>query len=281
MTAIRQSAIVASRSARPLRHWPDAALERANGTLERVWRDWCARWQLTGAEVATSNACDGAAVADASAQSWATGRSLWLSTGSDDMRVALAKVLFNEDARTGAPIAQALVTDALSELLRAFGQVSAGNDRAADAAGDAPPAAERRRWSGALRVCLVALREDQPVSWHLHCSEPLASVLCGGLQPPSATGRAPLAAVTHAIDARPVAFKVLLDETTLTLGTLQSLRVGDVLPLSHRLDQALHVVSAGASRDTPAFCGAFLGSRDHHRAVELVPADSASPSIES
>jgi len=281
VTTSHHPAIAAPQAARALRHWSEAALERASRTLERAWRDWCTRWQLTGAQVTAWNACDDAAAGESGTPSWAAGRSLWLSTGSGDVHAALAQVLFNEDARSGAPIAQALVIDALSELLRGLGQSGAGNDRSADEASDAPPEAERRRWSGALRARLVALCGDRRVTWHLHCSEPLAGVLCGGTQPLSATGRAPLAETIDAIGARPLTLKVLLDETTVTLGTLQSLHVGDVLPLSHRLDRPLRVVPAGASPGALPFCDAFLGSRDHRRAVELVPAASASSSTES
>ena len=281
MTTSPSPASAASPAARALRHWPDAALERASDTLELAWRDWCARWQLTGAEVTAWNACDEAAASDAVLRAWTIGRSSWLSTGADDARATLAKVLFRHDSTTAAPIAQALAADALSDLLRALEQSSVGSDTTAGGRGDTPPEAELRRWSGALRVRLIALRDDQPVSWHLHCSEPLAGVLCGGVQPLSCASRAPLAEVADAIGPRPLVFKVLLDETTLTLGTLQSLHIGDVLPMAHRLDQPLRVVPAGASRDAPDFCAAFLGSRGDHRAVELVSTVSISPSTES
>ena len=281
MTATRPLAVVASQAARPLRHWPDAALERASRMLDNAWRDWCARWQLTGAEVATWNACDDAAAADSLGRAWTTGCSSWLSTGTDDAGATLAKLLFGHDSPTDAPIAQALAADALSDLLTALEQASARTDTTVSRMDDGPPEAELRRWSGALRVRLVALRDDHPVSWHLHCSEPLAAVLCGGVQPSSGASRAPLAQVADAIGARPLAFKVMLDETTLTLGTLQSLHVGDVLPLAHRLDQPLRVVPTDATRDAPSFCAAFLGSRGDHRAVELVPATPTSASIES
>lgn len=274
-------AILTAQAARPLRHWSNAALERAGQAIERAWRDWCARWQLTGAEAVAWNACDDSASADVVSHVWAAARSSWLSTGPNPVVGTLGKVLFRDGSPQGAPIAQALATEALSDLLRAIDQLSVGVDKVAGRGDDAPPAADLRRWSGALRVRLIALRDDQPVSWHLHCGERLAAVLCGGVPPTSSIGRAPLIELAEAMGARPVALKVFLDETTLTLGTLQSLHVGDVLPLSHRLDQPLRVVPAGATRDAPSFCAAFLGSRGHHRAVELVSAAPAPQSTAS
>jgi flagellar motor switch protein FliM len=106
-------------------------------------------------------------------------------------------------------------------------------------------------------------------------------LLCGAAQPGSAAGRPALAEVADAIAEQALRFQVCLDETTVTLGTLQSLHVGDVLPLSHRLDQPLRVVAHGASTPRSPFWAAYLGSRDHHRAVELVPAAPASHQIAS
>ena len=146
---------------------------------------------------------------------------------------------------------------------------------------DEPPESDLRRWSGAMRIRLELVRDGQITSFQLHVGAALASVLCGGLQAGSTIGRPALAEVTEAIGTRSLAFKVCLDETTLTLGTLQSLRVGDVLPLSHRLDQPLRVVEPGASPRNSPFCAAYLGSRDHHRAVELVPVASAFNQIDS
>ena len=281
--SLQPTAIVAAQAARPLRHWPDAALARARDAIERAWCDWCACWQVTAADVDARNACDDASSA---ARSWTPGRLSWLSTGADDAVDAMQALLFGREVqavRTSAPIAHELAAEALSDLVRsllALGS-SIGVQRKPEHDLDMPPEADGRRWSGALRVRLEAVRDGRTTSWHLHCSEPLATVLCGDVQPGSAAGRPALQGVADAIATQSLRFQVHLDETTLTLGTLQSLHVGDVLPLSHRLDQPLHVVAPGATGDTPPFCAAFLGSRGPHRAVELVPAASALQSPKS
>ena len=75
--------------------------------------------------------------------------------------------------------------------------------------------------------------------------------------------------VLAAIAARSVTLRVELAPVEVDLGTLQSLRVGDVLTLPHRLEQPLDLHAP----DAPATvaCTAYLGSRDGRRAVELIP----------
>ena len=281
--SLQSTAIVAAQAARPLRHWPDAALARARGAIERTWRDWCVRWQVTSADVDARNACDDASSA---ARSWTPGRLSWLSAGAEDAVDAMQALLFGREgqaAGTSAPIARELAAEALADLVRSFSALgsSIGGQRKPEHDLDMPPEVDGRRWSGALRVRLQTVRDGRTTSWHLHFGEPLAAVLCGGVQPGSAAGRPALQGVADAIATQSLRFQVCLGETTLTLGTLQSLRVGDVLPLSHRLDQPLQVVAPGATRETPPFCAAFLGSRGPHRAVELVPAASVFQSSES
>ena len=71
---------------------------------------------------------------------------------------------------------------------------------------------------------------------------------------------------------RRIALCVGLDDVLLDFATLGSLRCGDVLTLTHRLDQTLRVRVATGDRDTvePDLCGAVLGARGGRRAVELV-----------
>jgi hypothetical protein len=278
--ALQSKAILATQAARPLHHWSDASLERARQTLQRVGAEWCARWQLSVGEVVVVNACEDAALVASSAWPWTSTGSAWLSAGPDAGDSAMKALLFGRDRPGPAPassISQDLAAEALVDLLRSVAQLSASADKRPHRGDEAPPAADARRWSGAIRVRMDFARDDLQQSWHLHCGEVLASVLCGGVQRGAAGARPALAPVASALSARTLDFKVCLDDTTLTLGTLQSLHVGDVLPLAHRLDQPLRVIAPDAS----FFCAAYLGSRGQHRAVELVPAVSASPEIDS
>jgi len=265
--------IVSAQAARPLRHWSATQLQAAQRAVEGIWREWAARWQLSIHGVTALNACDAATPIEASV--WTRSGALWLSAGALPTAGALAALLFGEGTQADprSPIAQAVVAEAMADLSQRLGQIGTSKS---NAAGDEPSAKDVRRWSGALRFRLSVGRDARRVSWHLHCSEALAALLCGGVQQGSTAGRPALAQVADAIAGQALRFQVCLDETTVTLGTLQSLHVGDVLPLSHRLDQPLRVVAHGASSPRSPFCAAYLGSRDLHRAVELVPAAPAS-----
>lgn len=275
---LQSTAIVDAQSARPLRHWSDAQLARARGAIERVCLDWSARWQLSSGEIATFNACD-IASATATASAWERGPVFWLSSDQGDVAGSLQALLLgsNDKARPDSPIASGLANEAVADLLHALGQLSAGTGASGktNPANHKPPESDMQRWSGAIRIRFELVRDGQSTSFHLHVSEAMASVLCGGMQRSAVIARPALVEVTEAIATQSLDFKVTLDETTLTLGTLQSLHVGDVLPLSHHLDQPLHVVAPGVSHGASIFCAAYLGSRDHHRAVELVPAAPA------
>ncbi len=276
------TAIVAAPAARPLRHWSHAQLERALRAVERACHDWGARWQLAARATAAVNACDDAETADSPDRAWTRGHLLHLSAGVADATVALQALLFGPDkGPSNPPIAQELAAEALADLLRGLGQLGAGLGADGRSSAGAPAQADARRWSGAVRIRLELARDGHATTWHLQCSDALAAKLCGAPQLRAAAPRPALEQLADAIALQPLQFKVCLDATTLTLGTLQSLQLGDVLPLSHRLDVPLHVVGPDAPAGAPVFCAAYLGSRDHHRAVELVPAASATHSIES
>lgn len=69
----------------------------------------------------------------------------------------------------------------------------------------------------------------------------------------------------HALADRRVTLRVMLGGAQLNLGQIQALRVGDVIPLSHRLDAPAQVVGA----DGHQVCDGWLGQSEGHLAVEL------------
>ncbi|MEP6501867.1 MAG: FliM/FliN family flagellar motor C-terminal domain-containing protein [Betaproteobacteria bacterium] len=179
----------------------------------------------------------------------------------------MESVLFGQGS-DAAPTARAVATETLADLLRSLVDLVEGKHVGAPQAHPAatPPTSDSRRWSGALHFRIETLGGDNAAAWCVHVSEPIATALCGAVQQGSTQGRPPLVQVTAALAARTLSFQVYLDPTTLTLGALQSMRVGDVLPLSHRLDQPLRVVTPHLPADVPPFCAAYLGSRDNRRA---------------
>ncbi len=276
--SLQSNRVLPPQAARPLRHWSEAARERARSHVERIWSDWCARWQLANDGVSVLNACDSEA---AHATTWhrVAAHPLWLSTATPEVASpgdALQAMLFGQGrvrAPMGStPIAQDVAAESMADLVRGLSQLVNGNDRRGPSVGDSPPVADGRRWSGALAVHLAAGTQAGAIAWILQMGDSVAGNLCGPAPGEPVRSGAPLAQVTDALEGRRLSFSVLLHDTTLTLGNLQMLRIGDVIPLAHRLDQPLRIVAPHSADDALPLCAAYLGSRADFRAVELVPA---------
>ena len=280
MTARSSSPWADARAARPLRWWPEAALARADSGCVTAWNAWCAQWGVAAGTVRARNAGPEDGILPAGAWRRIASLPAWLSvdsTAPESVRDALRSMLFGSST-PASPIAEDVATASLDDLGRVLERVLAFVTASGSApeAGDSPPSVDARRWSGAVRVRLEATGRSGPVAFALHCSAPAAEALCGAAPARATAPRGGLASVVSAMGALPVTLKVELAPTTLTLGTLQSLRIGDVLPLSHRLDQPLRVADPAAPLGAPPFCSAYLGRRAGYRAVELVPLVNAS-----
>lgn len=136
----------------------------------------------------------------------------------------------------------------------------------------APPAAA---WSGALCVraawCggewTLALPWEAVVAAIGPDAKSASRVDTGAPSTPQAKTR-----LDHALADRRVTLRVMLEGAQLNLGQIQALRVGDVVPLSHRLDAPTLVVGS----DGRQVCDGWLGQSGGHLAVELsAPLSSA------
>lgn len=130
------------------------------------------------------------------------------------------------------------------------------------------PAEHFLPWSGALHVVLP-LRQELSVLLHIAPGRVAACSGNAGAQPISAQecgDRAQLIAVEQAIASRPERVHAMLTPVDITLGQLQSLRVGDVLLLPHSLEQRLQVQNDQAM----TLCHAHLGQVDGQRALALI-----------
>jgi hypothetical protein len=80
------------------------------------------------------------------------------------------------------------------------------------------------------------------------------------------------AAVLEALAGARVAFDLRLASVEMSLGTLATLRVGDILCTTHDLETplGLHTRNASDPDDLPV-CAAFLGRQGSRRAIELLP----------
>ena len=273
--------VVESRAARPLRHWSADALARARGAVERALVDWGRRWGLDARVRGVLNAVDAPA---ASGRAWAgvADDTSWIAAESGPVAAALDGLLFDTPIRGADSIGRDVAAASLADLLEHLARLASTPARRDAPPADAPPATDGRRWSGAVVMELVLDRGGRDDRLWLHCSERVSGVLCGGApRLATAAGRAPISGVAPAISRRPLRLTVRLDDSPVTLGMLQSLHPGDVLPLNHRLDASLNVSVADPAGRLDLLCAAYLGRRGPSRAVELVARASVSQQDQS
>jgi len=267
MSVARNASLLADGSrARALRAWSPAALARAAAGLEPVWRAWCERW---GCEARALGACEAHEAADTSTSWLAAGPgAVWIGA-TQAPALAIQAALFGEgSAAVIASDVAARACDDLVSAVRAF--AIPANGRAAGI--DEPLPEDLRRWSGAVRIEARGAGLAGELALSLHLDPLLAARLCDS---PAGAGagsgpRAKLGAIVDAVSGRRVRLRIDFDPLTLTLGAIQSLDVGDVLTLEHRLEQPLHVRYAGSGDGSEPVCAAFLGAVSPYRAVELV-----------
>jgi len=260
---------------RPLRTWTAAALERVRGTFEEAWRAWCDRWSLVAGEVLVDEAFHADGIA-ATVRWRALDRSgLWVGATDAEPDAALAAALFGPAGGKGATDdTRSLATDAAGRALEDWAAMlprAGGPSARADDADAAPGPDVWARWSGALHLVLSARgADDTPYRQRLVLDATVARADATARSRHPAPTDAPLERVVDAVGTRRVALAAYLDPVRLTIGALQSLHPGDVVPLTHRLDAPLQVVGGDPGADPVPVCAAYLGAMDGCRAIELV-----------
>lgn len=252
----------------PLQWWSASALDSLSRRIEPVWRAWAKRWDLPAEPVESFNAHEAPASAPVEWQPWqadacAATPWAWVAVAQDTPAVVIAGLMFKHGnaGAIGAEVAG-----------RAWGEFS---DELASLLGRAPSAElpsfggpRSAAWSGSVRVRLAWGPGDAPSLW-LHLSADSVAPMLRDTRRPWQGHMAPItASVLGAMAHQPVTLRVELGTTELDLGTLQSLRVGDVLTLSHRLDAPLTLRPADAQ--APVACAGYLGARNGRRAIEVV-----------
>lgn len=269
-------------TARALRWWSAAALTTLSQRLDGCLRAWTARWDLTLEDLSLSNVQQRPDAAPTGPDGWhgwlgQAGSSLpWIWTGAtaaaashgplghvETLAQSLGRAMFGRAAE--GSIAQEtaqLATDELGdELSRRFGHALHG-----PAGRSMPPRVAA--WSGSV-IARLDLRGGEALTLWLLLDGDSAATLLRDLPRPAAAPLPPLqSTVPAAIVARTATLRVELAPVVIDLGTLQSLRVGDVLTLPHRLERPLEL---RAPDDARIACLGYLGARDGHRAVELLP----------
>ncbi len=124
-------------------------------------------------------------------------------------------------------------------------------------------------WSGKLQVRLpwcagtLVLELEEAQARALLESQAPALLAATAASAAPATRKTSIAV---ALAGRGIELRAMLGGVELSLRQLQSLRVGDVVPLEHRLDEPALVESTAAD----PLCRGWLGQQDGHVAVEMV-----------
>jgi hypothetical protein len=228
---------------------------------------WATAWGLGVRAVEASNAA-AAIPAGVQPSSLAGGAVLlWHEDGS--VQDALCAALFGRarmSANRGESVAEGVAVLAWHELQQAVEVAVAGASPSAGIRGEASP------WSGTVRIDLEIEGLAGQVRIGAWVDAACAAAWCA--EPRHATkvaaARALLTPVAAAVSSRAVRLAVQLEPVELDLGSLQTLSVGDVLPLPHRLDEPLHVtVEFGAASRSTSWCRAYLAQRDGRFVAEL------------
>lgn len=268
---------------RPLRWWSVAVLDAIAGRFAPAWQRWGQDWGIDVGDLRAFNASEVATQAFQWMPLSVSGAAIpgaWVGMkDSPSPSDLLGNMLFGTNpGRPTSPIAADVSAKAWAALETQIALVlqSASSGVEPQVPGQIP-SADMKLWSGAVRLqCQFAGVAGASLWLHLGSSN-AASLGSIGQTPKrvDSLGKPKLVPVVEAVSHLPVRFSAEFNAAELSLGTLQSLRVGDVLTLSHRLDAPLTVLSQPASSSdsfSPAHkvCFAYLGARDGHRAIELV-----------
>ncbi|WP_048437856.1 FliM/FliN family flagellar motor switch protein [Caenimonas sp. SL110] len=256
-----------------LRSWTKAQRAELASLVERAFRTWTSDWYVPASAPVTCD-CEAAGLETLLARAFflplgRTGAAqAWVMTDGDGPD-ALMAALFEVHRRrqpTQSVLATELASQAWDEMLECLRTALGLGARTGMGY---PVPADVRLWSGPVTLKLRAGALDVDLLLTGACVEPLVTASCAHA-PRSA--HAPLTPVFHAIADRPVRVKVDLSAFELDLGTVQDLRVGDVVPLPHRLSAPVIVSAAGKP-----LCNGFIGRQSGSKAVELAR-DTAVPS---
>ena len=159
--------------------------------------------------------------------------------------------------KTSALLAE-LVKRALADFLLQLGGSSATAGKIQDA--EMPDAQTWEAGSGAV-VADIALGDEKLML--VIDADRVASMLAS--VPSKSVRKAQLTKPVDALANGRLKFNVLVGEAQLELALLQTIGVGDVIRLDTRIDEPLQVVNSDGKR----VCGAFLGSSDGYKSIQL------------
>jgi len=270
------AALPSGNEARPLIWWTGAQLEAVMAPVTRTWAAWAHDWVREPHGTAETVCVQAHERPDRQGATWvALGRRgkavAWMEVRADAQADVLGEI-FGADAHAGTHpsgqqgIASSIASRAWADLGGALREMLALDpaDRP-----DEPEAACFKPWSGAV---LVSVRGSHRMPRTLLLNaECVRALLAAQGSDAAATRhsevpRTMLTPLAQALAARKLPIRVELAPCELDLGSLQGLRVGDIIPLPHSLDAPLLVSTA---QDVPV-CSGFLGRHAGFKAIELV-----------
>lgn len=260
---------------RPLRGWSSAHRQALSQVVSAVLADWSAGLGLSPATRAEVCPATGWLVGawttdpDAPGLAWSF-RGNGQAREGEDPRQGLLTALFDDATPCGG---SRLVDEVVETAWRAWWTQLEASLGPAGASRDGLP--DFHAWSGTLVVVIPWWNGTLALAVDGFRVE--ACVRRSGIdrRHPMA-GQQPLARVTDVALSLGTAAQVESRAFEVDLGALLSLRPGDVLRTSHPLESPLLVRTAGGLN----LGEAFLGSRDGHRAVQLLPMATASPTVQ-
>lgn len=267
------------RRSRELRSWSVAARDGMRSIFQNVYDRWRQDWGVS----------TGIAAGDAEVRVLETSASQVF--GDAKARQLLGALMFGESPAAcdfsatdhpGAPMARQMGAQAWEAWSRSISQIlSRGAEGIPDAELSSLPG-EMAPWSGDLTItfpwgegrwalCLGASAVERILAGHGFQEKTRACPL------PEAPARA-LISLVDALRPKALHVRVELTSVTLSLGQLQTVALGDVIALDHRLDAPAVVLlgslqAASDSNNAPPtpLCAAWLGQRQGKMAVELHP----------
>jgi hypothetical protein len=261
MATVLLSLADSQKRARNLVSWSTSQRAIVEARLLSLFANWCDDWDLS----APMSSAELTHLSDVDAR-----RML-----SDQLFGPIPMISRQAKADVGPSVAQSLADQAwedwVSRLASAMGNPV---QQVTSVVSDGPVGRDDSRpseWDASLDI-------DFPWwngRWSIRLDGASVTHLLGVAQAPKTPSVRPLASpdlvsVTTALAGWPLKVIAQFSPVSLTLGQIQLLRVGDVIPLSQRLDEPATLLLETTPSQTVPLCAAWLGQRQGRMATELL-----------
>jgi Flagellar motor switch protein len=255
--------------------WESAQLAEIAGCLQAAWSKWAQDWITGGVPRGGECACTLAHDSvDHAAVRWdpvgtRKQAAAWIEVRYDPV-IRLQEAIFGAGRHSPAPprhqegMAHSVASRAWAALA---GTLRGCLSLDADPGQTSPDHAVFKPWSGCVLLSLASGQLSHSLLLNAQCVRALLRLQPNPTRAPERARQAPIVvSVEQALADHKLQIQVELTGCELDLGTLQGLRVGDIVPLPHSLDEPLLVSTPACG----AFCTGFLGRQAGSKAIELL-----------